>query len=231
MATYNGEKYIKEQLVSILSQLEENDEVIVSDDHSTDKTLDIVKELNDSRVKVFLNENKNGLIYNFENAIKQAKGSYIFLSDQDDVWLPNKIALSLKGLEDNDVVVTNCMITNNNLNIINDSYFKFNNSRKGFLKNFYKTSYLGCCTAFRKELLSDILPFPANLYVYHDFWIGYIAEIKYKVQFIETPCLLYRRHNDNASPTGSKSQQSLYKKLRSRFQLFYLANLRLLKLK
>ena len=135
MATYNGEKYIKEQLESIISQLDENDEVIVSDDHSTDRTLDIVKDLKDSRIKIFLNKNKKGLTYNFENAIKQAKGNYIFLSDQDDVWLPNKIALSLKGLEDNDVVVTNCMITNNNLNIINNSYFKFNNSKKGFLKN------------------------------------------------------------------------------------------------
>lgn len=231
MATYNGEKYIKEQLDSILSQLEENDEVIVSDDHSTDKTLDIVKGLNDSRIKFFLNKNKNGLTYNFENAIKQAEGDYIFLSDQDDVWLPNKIALSLKGLEDNDVVVTNCMLTDSDLNIINNSYFKFNNSKKGFLKNFYKSSYLGCCTGFRKELLSDILPFPANLYLYHDWWIGYIADMKYKVQFIETPCLLYRRHNDSVSPTGDKSKQSLFKRFRNRFQLLYLANLRLLKLK
>lgn len=230
MATYNGEKYIKEQLDSILSQLQEDDEIIISDDGSNDKTVKIINKINDPRIKIFFNKNKNGLTYNFENAIKQAKGDYIFLSDQDDIWLPNKITLSLKGLEDNDVVVTNCMITDSNLNTINDSYFKLNNSKKGFFKNFYRSSYLGCCVGFRKNLLSDILPFPPNLYLYHDWWIGYIADMKYKVEFIETPCLLYRRHDNNMSSTGTKSKQSLLKRFRDRFQLFYLANLRLLKL-
>lgn len=230
MATYNGEKYIKEQLESILSQLDEKDEVIVSDDHSTDKTLEIVEKFRDSRVKIFLNKNDKGLTYNFENAIKQANGDYIFLSDQDDVWLPNKVAVAVKGLEDNDFVITNCKITDRNLNVINESYFKFNNSKKGFFKNFYRSSYLGCCTAFRRELLSDILPFPQKLYLYHDWWIGYIADRKYKVQFIEEACLLYRRHDENVSPTGQKSKQNLCKRFRNRFQLLYLASLRLLKL-
>ena len=85
MATYNGEKYIEEQLKSILSQLGENDEVIVSDDSSTDNTLAIVESFNDVRIKIFPNNKFHSPIFNFENALKQATGDYIFLSDQDDV--------------------------------------------------------------------------------------------------------------------------------------------------
>ncbi len=231
MATYNGEKYIKQQLESVLSQLGNQDEVIISDDGSTDSTLEIVKSFEDSRVKIFHNDNKNGLTYNFENAIKKTTGDYIFLSDQDDVWLSNKVTVSVEALKKNDLVVTNCKITDTHLNIVNDSYFKLNNSKKGFFKNFYRSSYLGCCTAFRKELLLDILPFPNKLYLYHDWWIGYIADIKYKTIFIDSPCLLYRRHDNTMSTTGNMSKQSLFKRFRDRFQLFYLGNLRLLKLK
>ena len=81
VATYNGEKYIKEQLLSILSQIGLNDEVVVSDDHSNDSTIDIVKSLNDKRVKIIYNEGNRGYTSNFENALKHAKGDYVFISD------------------------------------------------------------------------------------------------------------------------------------------------------
>lgn len=90
MATYNGEEYIKEQLESILCQLGEMDEIIISDDGSTDNTLNIIESYNDSRIKIHINTGKHGFVYNFENALQKAKGEYIFLSDQDDIWLPEK---------------------------------------------------------------------------------------------------------------------------------------------
>ena len=231
LASYNGEKYIKEQLESILPQLEKYDEIVISDDGSSDRTLEIVQLLEDSRIKIIHNLKKNGLTYNFENALKNATGDIIFLSDQDDVWLPNKISVSLNWLDNNDLVVTNCKITDSDLNILNESYFALNDSKSGFLKNFYRSSYLGCCTTFKRELLKDLLPFPSNLYLYHDWWIGFIADAKYKVKFVDTPCLLYRRHDNNMSSTGNKSKQSLLKRFRDRFQLLYLGNLRLLKIK
>ena len=89
IATYNGEKYIKEQLLSILPQLGKKDEVIISDDHSTDNTLDIVKGLNDNRIKIVMNNREKGYTSNFENALSYAIGDYIFLSDQDDIWMSN----------------------------------------------------------------------------------------------------------------------------------------------
>ncbi|MEK5777350.1 glycosyltransferase, partial [Acinetobacter nosocomialis] len=96
LATYNGEKYIVEQLTSILSQLSPTDEVIISDDHSTDETLLLIKSLNDPRIKIITNELGKGYTKNFENAINHSSGDYIFLSDQDDVWVENKVELMMK---------------------------------------------------------------------------------------------------------------------------------------
>ena len=90
IATYNGEKYLREQLDSILPQLAESDEVIVSDDGSTDGTIDLITSLNDPRIKIVSNSGRKGYVGNFENALKHTTGDYIFLSDQDDIWYPNK---------------------------------------------------------------------------------------------------------------------------------------------
>ncbi len=99
MATYNGEKYIKEQLESILLQLENQDEVIVSDDGSTDHTLKIIESLNDQRIKI-LKGPRNGVKQNFAHALSFCKGKYIFLSDQDDIWLENKVKHLLTCFEE-----------------------------------------------------------------------------------------------------------------------------------
>ncbi|MCD7932673.1 MAG: glycosyltransferase [Tannerellaceae bacterium] len=91
IATYNGEKYLKEQIDSILIQLEGEDELIISDDNSTDSTLQILKEYDDARIKTIEANQFNSPIYNFENAIKYSKGNIIILSDQDDIWYPYKV--------------------------------------------------------------------------------------------------------------------------------------------
>ena len=91
MASFNGNKYIKKQLDSILSQLGIDDEVIIVDDASEDDTVSTIMNFNDPRIKLFENENNTGVIASFERSITLAKGEIIFLSDQDDIWLPNKI--------------------------------------------------------------------------------------------------------------------------------------------
>ena len=90
--TYNGEQYIEAQLHSILPQLEATDEVVISDDHSTDSTIDKILKLNDVRIKVLTNTRKPGLLGNLENALRATKGDIIYLSDQDDLWFPGKVA-------------------------------------------------------------------------------------------------------------------------------------------
>lgn len=217
IATYNGEKYIREQLDSILMQLGADDEIIISDDGSSDNTLEIVECYMDSRIKVFRNSFKN-LILNFEFALKQSKGDFIFLSDQDDVWLPNKIEVCKKYLFSFDIVVSNCCVVNKDLKIINESFFELNASQKGLIPNLIKNSYLGCCLAFRKEILNKVLPFPKNIPM-HDIWIGFVSEIFFKSKFIETPLILYRRHGSNESPTGEYSPFKLYQKFLFRYNI------------
>ena len=125
VATYNGEKFIYDQLQSILDQLLENDEIIVSDNYSTDKTINIIKSINDCRIKIYFLKKKN-LIKNFENALFHAKGDYIFLSDQDDIWLPNKIKIMLEELNSYDLIVSDCIVVNRDLEIIEPSFHYIN---------------------------------------------------------------------------------------------------------
>lgn len=215
IATYNGEKYIKEQLDSILLQIGEKDEIIVSDDGSTDKTLEIISAYKDSRIKIFKNSFKN-LVLNFEFALKQVKGDFIFLSDQDDVWLPNKIERSIKYLTEFEVLVSDCKVVDKDLKVLNNSFFELNNSQNGLFSNLMRNSYLGCCLAFKKELLEKALPFPKDIPM-HDIWLGVVSELFFKVKFLNEVLVLYRRHGNNESPTGEKSPYNLTKKIQFRF--------------
>ena len=105
IATYNGEKYIFEQISSILSQLGKDDEVIISDDGSTDDTIKIIESICDNRVRLLINNGKHGFVSNFEKALMKSKGDFIFLSDQDDIWKSNKVQVVLKSLNKYDLVV------------------------------------------------------------------------------------------------------------------------------
>jgi glycosyltransferase involved in cell wall biosynthesis len=88
LATYQGERFIDEQLDSIVSQLSPNDEIILSDDASSDGTLHAVRERGDPRIRILANRERVGYVRNFQRAISQVRGEYVFFSDQDDVWLP-----------------------------------------------------------------------------------------------------------------------------------------------
>ena len=201
MATYNGEKYIKDQLDSILKQLSMDDEIIVSDDGSSDDTLKIIKDYNDSRIKVFQGP-KKGVKQNFSNAISKCSGKYIFLSDQDDIWIIDKVNLLLEEFEKNNntccIVHDACIFDSKTNKIIENSYFKFRNSKKGLIHNIIKNSYIGCCMVFKNELKSYVLPIPNNIKM-HDQWIGLIAEKYGEVKFISNALIKYRRHSENVT--------------------------------
>lgn len=208
MATYNGEVYIKQQIESILIQLGDSDELIVSDDGSKDKTLDIVRSFESSKIKI-LQGPQQGLVKNFENAINAAKSDYIVLCDQDDIWLENKLDVFKLAFESGaDLIVSDCYVVDANAKIINESFFSLRNSKPGLLSNLMKNSFLGCCMAFRASLIFKILPFPKNIPM-HDWWIGLIVSVYGNVVFINQPLICYRRHGNNASPTGESSSFSL----------------------
>lgn len=220
IATYNGEKYIQSQIESILPQLAEYDEVIISDDSSIDETLRIIKGFNDDRIKIFDNQQFRSPIFNFENAIKHTTGEIIFLADQDDIWLENKVVIMLAALENHDLVLSNAIIVDADLNYVKDSYFEWRNSHPGVFKNFIRNSYLGCCIAFKRKILSIALPFPKNIPM-HDMWLGMIAELYYNPIFINEKLILYRRHNGNTTllTKDFTSNESALSKLRFRLDL------------
>lgn len=207
LAAYRGEAYIEEQISSILCQLGENSELIVSGDMPGGETEKIVEAmaLSDSRAR-YLKGGGGGVIANFENALKYASGGVIFLSDQDGVWLPGKVEACVKEIENGaSLVLHDTKLTDGKLNVTDESFFKVNGSKPGFLNNYIHNSYMGCCMAFTKEMCRLSLPFPENIPM-HDQWIGLLAEKYGKVSFLETPYLLHRCHGGNV--TGGKTSVS-----------------------
>ena len=196
LAAYNGEAYIEEQLNSILQNLGEGDELIVSDDGSTDGTRDIVRDLAaaDGRVKLIDGPQK-GLIKNFEHAIAACNGDVVFLSDQDDVWHADKAETVLACFEETGaaLVLHDAQMTDNERHVLSPSFFAFRGSRAGYAKNWWKNSYIGCCMAFKKELLDVALPFDDRIPM-HDQWLGLLAEKRGNVAFLQKVLLDYRRH-------------------------------------
>ena len=202
MATHNGEKYIKRQLESILAQLSQEDEIVISDDSSSDKTVALIKGFSDRRIRLYENNTFFSPIFNSENALAKASGEIIVLSDQDDVWLDNKIAVirqELAGVHGGiKLIVLDGQIVDENETILHDSIFAHINSGKGLLKNIYDNSYMGCCMAFSRELLTIALPFPGDIPM-HDIWLGLIAELFGTVEFVSEKTIRYRRHGGTAT--------------------------------
>lgn len=199
MATYNGEKYIKEQIETILKNLNDNDELVISDDGSSDMTVEIIKSFNDKRIKL-IDGPKKGLKQNFNNAIKNTSGDIIFLSDQDDVWMENKVDKIVECFESNDYILIqhDAIVVDENDNVLFESFAAHRKVKIGIIKNLIKNSYHGCCIAFRKELKNEILPIPDNIYL-HDEWIGLVAELNGKTYFLNEKLIKYRRHSENNS--------------------------------
>lgn len=217
LACYNGEKFILAQIESILFQLRAEDELIISDDGSNDLTLEIIVKIGDPRIKIYHHKSAGRPTENFQNALRKANGNIIFLSDQDDVWLEGKYDHMIKLLENNLLVLSNSILVDENLDVLNSSFFNFHGSAKGVIRNAIKNSYFGSCMAFQRKLLSYALPFPPTIEIGHDVWLGLIAEIVGKVYFTEKPLILYRRHDSTVTPHGiGKSSRSLVIKLWSR---------------
>lgn len=223
VATHNGEKYIKQQLESILSQLSQDDEVVISDDGSTDDTLSIINEINDSRIIVYQyqqpSKTKHSHEYvcrNFENALKHAKGDYIFLSDQDDEWMPNKVEVCMKDLQDHDMVLHEFMHIDENENVIKPLHYNGTFRPHNYLLRVGK--HYGCAMAFRRSVLDYALPFPKHLLL-HDYWIGILAETLGDFYFEEQPLLRYRIHLQNTSQTKNSLRFKLSYRMRTMYNV------------
>ncbi len=202
MATRNGSCYIREQLESILSQLGPDDELIVSDDASTDDTLAILRGYNDLRLRILTDNKFHSPVRNFEHVLLHARGNIIVLSDQDDIWLPGRLDLIHERLDDNveqvSLIMLDGEIVDATGNCLDKSIFTANRVGRGILKNIYDNTYTGCCLAFTRPLLDIALPFPHRIPM-HDMWLGILAEIFGQVEFVPEKTIQYRRHGLNTS--------------------------------
>lgn len=219
IATYNGAAHIAEQLGSILPQIGEGDEVIVSDDGSTDRTLAIVRSFRNPAIRIVQGPCKGSPILNFERALRACSGDYIFLSDQDDKWVDGKVDRMMEALREAECVVSDCYVTDERLHVTAESFYATNATRPGLFYNLLcRNGYLGCCMAFRRCVLQRSLPFPGNIPM-HDIWIGNVAACKYRVKFIEDKLIYFRRHASNVSVTARKSPYSCLKKIGFRWRI------------
>lgn len=230
MATYNGEKYVSYQIDSILNQTYRNIKLIISDDCSTDGTKEILEKYSkkDDRIQIYFQQKNLGYIKNFEFLLKKVSHPYYMLSDQDDVWLPEKIEKSLETLkkEKADLVFGDLKIVDKNLKCIYPSfgdYMKLNRKIKK-CANSYNMNYLyncvtGCTILAKSKTIEKILPIPNNTkYVAHDYWIALMVGINGKLAYIEKPYILYRQHGNNQIGTDKISHKySKFKDVRNLF--------------
>lgn len=206
MAVYNGEKYLAQQLDSILQQLGKKDEIVISDDGSTDHTTRLIESYIEHDPRIHLTKGPGlGTKQNIACALSKVTGTYIFLADQDDVWKPDKVRRVLQTFREYrcHVVVHDCIVTEADLEqVIYPSFFEYRGSGCGMWRNIWKNKYIGCCMALHRDLLPYILPIPDDIQM-HDQWIGVINDMhRGGCVFLKEPLLYYRRHDGNVSDFG-----------------------------
>lgn len=207
MAAYNGAAYLPEQLDSILKQLESQDEIVVSYDKSKDGTWELLQTYQQQypQVRVVVND-KPGINGNFNNAISNCKGDYIFICDQDDRWADNKrqSVMDMFAKTGADMVIHNGVHIDGEGNVISEPFFSMYRIGDGKIKNILKPRYSGCCIAFSKEMARKIMPMPMNLDAY-DHWIGTIGEFMGSIAYNADVLLYHRLHGNNVTPVSTRS--------------------------
>lgn len=226
---FNGKKHFKKQIETILKQIDNKTEILISDDGSNNQNLYYLSELEKKYENIFiLTGPSKGVVKNVEFLLNQSRGKFIFLCDQDDVWLNGKFKKGIFFLKTNDLVFHQADV----------DYGKkfpqclfFDSKNKVNLKpfpNLIKNRFLGCTMCFRATLLSDILPFPSYTSS-HDWWIGLVSTfMKKKIHFIDESLIKYRRHGDNLSTASEKSNRNIFIKTLDRlYMLFHITLLKI----
>jgi glycosyltransferase involved in cell wall biosynthesis len=234
IATYNGANYIREQLDSIIDQLGDGDEVVVCDDQSSDETISIISGYNDPRIYIHRNEVRLGHVRNFEKAMSLARGDYIFLSDQDDIWLPGRVQRMLSTLAEDPSLV----LLASNFDLIDAQGQMIGEFRQlgdvkatrlGQICSIFmgRAPYYGCTFLFRRALLQACLPIPRGIES-HDIWFALVASSVGSVFNLTGPTLLHRIHGKNVTV---KKRRSLPVVLKSRARFLWALTSRLISLK
>lgn len=221
MATFNGEKFLREQLDSIYSQTYKNIEVVVTDDCSSDETKAILEEYKDKYgLRYYLNKENLGLTKNFEKAMSLCKGDLIALADQDDIWLQHKLETLVDEINDFTLIYSSSYLTNEESILIGEPYIAIDESEFHFRENCKQTRQLiannwviSHAVMFKRELLQWALPIPSGFY-FHDAWLAIVASKLNGSKFLNKCLMYYRRHSSSltfkdreaAKPMGLKDR-------------------------
>lgn len=205
LPVYNGAVYLAEQLESILKQLDNQDEIVAAYQTSSDDSLAILQkyQAQDPRIKIILNPDR-GITSNFNLSISNCTGDYIFLSDQDDVWLPEKRSAVLETFQKTgaDLIIHNAVHTDAALHREAHTFFEIYPIGPGKWKNIKKPRMSGCCMAFTRAMRDKLLPLP-EIYGY-DQWIAVLAEFSGKIAYLDQVLLLHRLHGENSTTSTRK---------------------------
>lgn len=227
LATYNGERFLAEQLESLVNQTYPNLEIIVSDDGSTDNTLGILERYAaiHPQLRIYQNTRKSGVTNNFQNAIRHCEGAFIALSDQDDIWLPGKIEQMVKGIGNASLIYHDSLLVDEAGRSLQTTAVE-----KGYTGNdpmvfLLKNIVSGHACLFKRQLLQQALPFPEA--ICHDWWLAAIAADNDGIRFLPEVLVHYRQHSGNASDflnkkslNSNRTACELYLRDLSRFACF-----------
>lgn len=208
LAAYNGAEYIEEQLASILDQLSPLDEVIVIDDQSKDKTVAVIEALGDPRIRLVRNETNLGYVRTFERALGLARGNFILLSDQDDVWIPGRVEVMVAALKDHAVVASNFTVFGGQPNWFQELRLRSADSTRNVANLFFLwlgvRPYYGCAMGLNRDALRIVLPFPAFLHETHDQWIALCGNVMGSIAHLDEPTVARRLHDTNTTPKAMR---------------------------
>ena len=208
MATYKGEAFVREQLESILAQFGADDEVVVVDDASPDGTASVVESIGDPRVRLVKATINKGYVRTFEQAVGLSKGEFIFLSDQDDIWIPGRLERMLKALSTHLVVASNFDMHGAaprpwipRLRSSDSGHHLANLA--GILVGY--RAYYGCGMAFRREAMGYFTPVPGYVRESHDLWLAICGNVAGSIAHLDESTIYRRLHDENQTPAGFRS--------------------------
>lgn len=212
VATYNGAEFLAPQLDTLINQTYKNLEIVICDDASTDNTHSIIEAYQklDSRIKFFPNKENLGFNLNFERTLKHCSGEFIAISDQDDIWLLDKIEIVLNAWEEGVMLVHHSTKTFENeplpdIEITNEVMAFSGNCAETLLRS---NTVQGCTIVFKKEILTIALPFASN--VLYDWWLAVCAVSVGKIQYLHRNLIYHRRHLNSAHYSKSKVKSKLF---------------------
>ena len=211
LATYNGGKFLRQQLDTLLAQTYKNIEIIICDDNSTDNTWLILQEyaIKNNQIKLFKNEKNLGFIKNFERVVGLCEGDFIAISDQDDLWQPEKIEKLINNIADYSLIYSDSVFIDANGAFLGGKMGDTYSFVEGFDgRNFTLTNCVsGHASMFRKDLLPHILPFPAC--VDYDWWAAFVATTQNGLKYFDECLVSYRQHAESVTDNSGLSKNSI----------------------